>query len=70
MIKLWVVMAYFEADNIWDICDFADKPYTSTNFFIAHRFKREIQEDLQKTGYKHWTKNKFKIVRFIIQEED
>lgn len=36
--KLWVVICQFP-DGGWEICDFADLQYVSTNFHKAHRLK-------------------------------
>jgi len=63
MKKVWIIEATFSDGSI-DICDFSEKPFAYTNFYEAHRMKREIQEYLFRTGSEHWTKKTIKVKEY------
>jgi len=67
MNRLWVIECQF-SDGEWVICDFAGKQFAYTNYYEAHKMKREIQPFLFRTGSDHWTKNKFRVVEYIPRE--
>ena len=64
--RLWVVecLAIYGRQKEWNVCDFADRPCVSTNYYNAHAYKRIIQEYLQKHGNKHWYKNRFRVTEY------
>jgi len=63
MNRLWVIECKFSSGG-WTICDFAEKQFAYTNYYDAHRIKKEIQGFLFRTGSNHWTKNKFRVVEY------
>ena len=67
MSRLWVIECQFISGG-WDICDFARKQFAYTNYYDAHRIKKEIQGFLFRTGSDHWIKNKFRVVEYIRKE--
>lgn len=64
MERLWVIECQFGIGQ-WEICDFAEKQFAYTNYYDAHKIKREIQAFLFRNGSEHWTKNKFKVVEYV-----
>lgn len=62
--RLWVIECQFNGDK-WDICDFTKKGFSYTDFHLAHRIKREIQELLYQKGSDGWTKNRFRVKEYI-----
>ncbi len=67
MKRLWVIECQFN-EGQWGICDFASRPYVSTNYLTAHIRKRDIQEYLQKHGSKLWYKNRFRVKEYKHKE--
>lgn len=64
MEKLYVVEANF-SNGEWGICNFANKmEYCSTNYFAAHKLKRELQKYLQAHGNKKWYKRCFRVTKY------
>ena len=61
--RIWVVICQFP-DGLWEVCDFGNAQYATTNFHKAHKFKRNLQEYLQAHGSKQWFKRCFKVVEF------
>jgi len=64
MKRLWVIECQF-GDDEWANCDFAQKQFAYTNYYDAHKIKREIQRFLFRTGSDCWTKNRFRVVEYI-----
>ena len=60
MRRLWIIEVQFSSGEL-DICNFTEKPFAYTNFYMAHRMKREIQEFLYRTGSEHWTKKTIRV---------
>lgn len=63
METLYVVEANFQ-DGTWGICSFANKEYCSTNYFTAHRLKRDLQKYLKEYGNKKWYKKRFRVIKY------
>ncbi len=61
--RLWIVICQFR-DGTWEICDFAPSQFAFTDYYSAHRTKRDIQKYLQNHGSKSWYKKRFKVVEF------
>jgi hypothetical protein len=63
MEKLWVVECQY--DRKWGICNFTTYQFAFTNYYNAHRVKREIQKHLHEVGSKLWTKKRFRVREYI-----
>lgn len=61
--RLWIVQAQFN-DGTWAICDFGLGKFASTNFYEAHKIKREQQMYLQTHGNRKWFKKCFRVVEY------
>lgn len=67
MDRLWVIEAKFR-DGVWGICDFASgsgEGFAFTNFYDAHKAKRNKQKYLQEHGSKTWYKKCFRVVEYV-----
>ena len=67
MKRLWVVECQ-HYDGSWDICDFTDFAFAFTNYYNAHKVKREIQIYLHREGSNSWTKKRFRVREYMRKE--
>jgi hypothetical protein len=63
MKRLWVVEATFKDGSI-DICDFAERQFAFTNFYKAHRVKKEILNHLCGIT-KRWRKKDITVKEYL-----
>jgi hypothetical protein len=64
-----VIECRFKKNGEWGICDFGIKSPISTNYYEAHKIKRDIQRDFHICYPKEWYKNRFRVVEYERVEE-
>lgn len=59
MQRVWVVESRF-LDGTWDVCDFTEQPFSSTNYFDAHELKRRAFDHCYLVS-NIWKKSDFRV---------